>query len=308
MYAHMRLSLFLPRTLTPHSPSPPLFRVAFVKAFPNKVSAAKSIMVGGAGPVAMEVACELRRLNATAKIVMVTSGERLLGWEGTAHQKVTERLAKTNISVITGARVEGVDASKAVYEKSSYKLSNGDALNDVDIFLPYFGVPRTEFLPADMVNADKRGRMRTSLTGQSPVAENIFSVGTGDQYTISVIGNIEAEAAVVATNVASLLAGKACDSKLSPTPPEDSVLYVHMGLGQYTVMNIGQKGAFMGFCGYICGCCSPICPCCACCGWPCQFPASECQGSCMEKLLLGQLKAANFHAAAPAPMAAMSRD
>jgi len=282
-------------------------RLAFVDALPAKVAAAKSILLGGTGPVGLEMVMELRRINSDCKIQMVTTAEKLMGWDGAAAQHLNDRLAKCNVTVIKQAKVNDINPAKAVFARANYTLSTGQQLDDVDIFIPYFGVARTEFLPKEYLNESKRGRVRAKLTGQSVSQDNLFIVGTGDQYTNSFADNLNAEADVVSKNITSYFVDKGCPSTLPEASPEPTPFYVHLGLGQFTIMNVDIKGPVFAFCGRFCGCLNPICPCCACCGWPCQFPASECQGKCMGKMLIDCLKNSAVHDPQPPIMAEMSR-
>jgi len=291
-------------------------RLAFVKAFPGKVRAAKSILVGGAGPVALEVASELRRVNPDCKIQLVTSGTHALRtWTGTPRAVVAGRLAKTNIGVVGGAKIVLPDdgsyvQGSAVYERADYTLSNGKTIKDVDIFLPYFGLSRTGFLPSEMTAA--RGRVKVNAHGQSSENNNVFAVGCSDKYPVIVKPVIDKEAAVVVANVISILKdGVDSSSKLAASlpelPGEASPMYVHLGLGMWTAMNLEQKGCVPGLCGRCCGCCNPFCPCCACCGWCCMYPASECSSKCMEKMLISGGNMHPIHAAKAPVMAEMVR-
>ena len=283
-------------------------RMAFAKAFPAKVTEAKSIVLGGTGPVGLEMVMELRRLNPDCKIQMVTSAEKIMNWDGAAAQHLNDRLDKCKVEVIRQTKLEGViDPSKAVLTRANYTLSDGKVLKDVDMFIPYFGIARTEFLPKDYLNDSSRGRVRAKLTGQAVSQDNVFLVGTGDLYTNSFADNLNLEADVVSKNITAKLTGKECSVLLPEAAPEPAAFYTHLGLGQFMIVNVDMKGALVGFCGRFCGCLNPFCLCCACCGWPGQFPASECQGKCVGNMLIDCLKNAESHEAKPPAMNEMSR-
>lgn len=282
-------------------------RVEFVKGFSSTVVAAKSILLGGTGPVGLEVVMELRRLNPNAKIQMVTSAKQVLGWDGAAAKHLQDRLDFCKIEVIKEARVQDVNPAKAVLTRANYQLSNGTLINDVDVFIPYFGVARTEFLPANFVDGSTRNRLRIKNTGQAIAQDNIYAVGTGNLYTNSFVDNLFLESTTVVKNIALQFDGKQCSETLPETAPEPVAFYAHLGIGQFNIMNVDLKGCMFGFCGRFCGCCNPVCPCCACCGWPGQFPASECAGKCFEILLIDNLKDPNFHQPKAPVMAEMSR-
>jgi NADH dehydrogenase FAD-containing subunit len=279
-------------------------RLAFVEAFPGKVRAANQILVGGTGPVALEVAAELRRLNATCKIQMVTSGDRALqSWTGTPASVLAQRLVDTNIEVKTGARVDlppGA-APHAVFDKADYSLSTGEVLKDVDMFLPYFGSSRTEFLPDNATGPS--GKVLVNMHGQSTIQSNIFAVGCGNHYPIAVMPVIQKEATVVAANVGALLDGqRVLPASLPAKPPEEHITYVHLGIGQWSALNLEQKGCIPGLLARLCGCFNPLCPCCACCDWCCTYPAGECSGGCFERIIIAM---GNSHAVHPASLPAM---
>lgn len=253
-------------------------RVAFAKTFTVRVTAAKSILVGGGGPVALEVISECRRLNLEAKMTLVTSGDRLMGWTGQAAAKVVSRLKTKNIEVVYQERIQGnVDMS---LESAKYTLASGRVI-EADVFLPYFGQARTGFLAPELKG--RGGRVIVNAKGQSPARPNIFAVGCGDSSGVSSGPGIDKEAKVVATNALALARGEEPLATLSdkPHPPP---AYVHLGLGQYSAMNPSAMGV-PTFCARCCGCCNPLCPCCACCGWFCGFPASELQGKFFKTVL-----------------------
>lgn len=282
-------------------------RQHFLESFPNKLKSATSVLIGGGGPVAVEVCGTLRAANSSCKIQMVTSGQRALAqWDGTPAAVLAARLKAINVDVVTNARVEDVLANTGVYEKRDYKLSNGSTIQNVDIFLPFFSVARTDCLPENFVDTANRGRLRVNANNQSTVQKNVFAVGCGNRWMVSNDPTIQKEAAAVAQNVQDVLNGKAPSVSLPKECPA-TVDYVHVGLGEYTMMNMDQKGCFMTAMSRMCGCCFPLCPCCACCGWCCSYPGSECQGKCFGKMLLSGGNLHPVHAPRPPSMLEMAR-
>jgi len=280
-------------------------RLAFVKSFPQKVLAANKIVLGGAGPVALEMACELRRLNKDCTIQMVTSGNSALqSWTGTPASVLAKRLSDLNIEVKTNARIDLPDGagSRPVFNKADYSLSTGEVLSDIDIFLPYFGRARTEFLPDNVTSSS--GKVLVNEHGQSTAFASMFAVGCGSHYPYSLMPVIEKEAAVVATNVRAVLSGdRTLPASLPASPPNDGqVVWVHLGIGEWSAINLDQKGCLPGLLSRFCGCFNPLCPCCGCCGWCCAYPAGECAGKTFGHLLgLG----GNMHKIHPASPPAM---
>merc|ERR1740130_2136228 len=178
---------------------------------------------------------------------MVTSGDRALAqWDGTPATVLAARLKTIKVDVVTNARVENVQASTGVYEKRNYTLSNGKTIENVDIFLPFFAVARTDCLPENLVDSAKRGRVSVNANSQSTVQKNVFAVGCGNRWMVGIDATIKKEAAAVAQNVQDVLDGKAPSISLSEECPA-TVDYVHIGLGEYTMMNMDQKCVVAAF-------------------------------------------------------------
>jgi NADH dehydrogenase FAD-containing subunit len=291
-------------------------RKSSVKQFHDKLNDpnTKSILIGGSGPVAVEVAGELRRLKPNMKIQMVTSGDNVLpSWKGKPAQVVMAHMKDVNIEIITNSRliVNEEQSIQPCYEKTNYKLSNDNFINDVDIFLPYFGIARTQFLSENYIDKQKRSLIKSNVFGQSIIQKNLFVVGCSTLYSHIVIDNIFAEASVVGKNIIDVLNGKEISyddsAKLSETAPAPVLMYAHFGLGTWTAMNLEQLGCFPGFCGWMCGCGFPLCPCAAPCGWPCQYPASEFSSKCLAKLVTGMGNPGVYHETKAPDMFDMTR-
>jgi len=281
-------------------------RKGSIKAFNAKVVAAKSILIGGGGPVALEMVGELRRLNADAKLSMVMSGSKPLEhWNGQGSAEVLGQLRRLQVELIVNERIEKAEWS---IEPATYKTASGKEIQ-ADIFLPYFGTCRTSFLASSVSGAVEKGRVVVNDKGQSRVKEGIFAVGCSSKYAALVMPVIELEAKVVAANIAALLNGQPLPSTLPDKPPgPPDVAWVHMGLGQYSVFNMAVIGPGPAACCRCCGCCNPCCPCCAPCGWCCMFPAGKLPALVSEKMMIDVLGGANKgHAAAPPKMATIER-
>jgi NADH dehydrogenase FAD-containing subunit len=277
-------------------------RLAFVKEFPNKIKAARSIIVGGGGPTAVEMACELRRVNADAKIYMVTSQEKAMAmWEGTASSILAKRLADEHIEVVGGERMETTTMS---FEPNTYTLQSGRQL-EADIYLPFFGTARTGFLEASLV---ERGAVKVNEHGQSVGNDKLFAVGCSNRYTARVMDVIAKESDVVTKNIVALATGKSMSATLpakSPGPPEPA--WVHAPLTGFSIMNLSVMGTMPDLCSRCCGCFNPFCPCMGCCGWCCMYPAGTLPGQCMGKALLGGGNMHKPHDKKPPQMASMAR-
>lgn len=265
-------------------------RTEFVHAFPAKVAAATRILVGGGGPVAMEMASECRRLNPGAVVTVVTSASHVMdSWKGRAQAAVAGRLKAKNIDVICNERLEAksadTDILQACFETAAYTLARSDRAIEADLYLPYFASAH-QVSPEKF---DRGGRVIVNEHGQSPTRPNIFAVGCGDQAKVSIMPVMEKEAKMVAANAMSLQRGDSPRARM-PTSTPAVPAAVHLGLGSWSAVNLtGLPGVFAR----CCGCFNPLCPCCACCGWPCLFPASELQGRVFGNIIIGSI--GNMH-------------
>merc|ERR1712166_312272 len=107
----------------------------------------------------------------------------------------------------------------------------------------FFAVARTDCLPENLIDSAKRGRVSVNANSQSTVQKNVFAVGCGNRWMVGIDATIKKEAAAVAQNVQDVLDGKAPSISLPEECPA-TVDYVHIGLGEYTMMNMDQKGCF----------------------------------------------------------------
>ena len=105
-------------------------RTTFVRSFGQTIREAGSVLVGGGGPVACEMAAVCRELNPTTKITMVMSAARPIdSWEGSASAALIQRLTDLNIDLVANERVEG-EASLA---PGTYTLTKSGQKVEADV-------------------------------------------------------------------------------------------------------------------------------------------------------------------------------
>jgi NADH dehydrogenase FAD-containing subunit len=253
----------------------------YKSTLPQKIGAADSILIGGAGPVACEMATTIRSLNPTCKITMVSSGNTAIPqWTGTAARKVSAYLKKMKIELIKNEKLLETSSSM---EKGVYTLVSSGKTVEADIYLPYFGAVATNFMPKGTTE-DRSGRILVNKQAQSITHPELFAVGCSDRVRMSFFDNIAMEAKVVAKNTVALLNGKDLPSSLKPKAVD--LGYMHFRLGEYTIIN--PKPFPVEVCCTLMGC--PLCffcPCCAACGWNGCFPASKIGSQFMETMVVG---------------------
>ena len=152
-------------------------RIACVRGFAPTVAAANSIVVGGGGPVAVEMVATLREINQAAKIKLVTSAARVCPeWEGSAAEALDRRLRALDIEVNCEERISG-DAS---LETTKIELSGplGRRTVETDVYLPMFARLNTGFITESVEGStDAAGLVKVDGKQQSEVLPQLFAVG-----------------------------------------------------------------------------------------------------------------------------------
>ncbi|KAK1764238.1 hypothetical protein QBC33DRAFT_457851, partial [Phialemonium atrogriseum] len=159
----------------------------------NKIAAAPSIVMAGAGQTGVEVAGELGQeygLAGTKEITLTADDALPLGPEARddVRRTVGRNLAKLKVKIVASTRV--LDATTTPAGKQSLALRTSSGKNktnetadtatttlETDLFIPAFGVrPNTGFVPAAMLAADGRVRVDRD-TLQARGHADVFALG-----------------------------------------------------------------------------------------------------------------------------------
>ncbi|KAJ5673490.1 hypothetical protein N7507_002617 [Penicillium longicatenatum] len=149
-----------------------------IDAAQKLTTSAKSIVIGGAGPVGVELAGELAEAAAEnssdVSITLVSATDRVLHTlKSSASSAAEGQLKKKNVNVITSTRVLGVEASGDSWIVS---LDSGEKLT-TDLYIPTTGfIPNNSFIPERFlategwVRVDKELRVLSSeSSGTLPI-------------------------------------------------------------------------------------------------------------------------------------------
>ncbi|KAJ5649036.1 uncharacterized protein N7484_002759 [Penicillium longicatenatum] len=149
-----------------------------IEAAQKLTTSAKSIVIGGAGPVGVELAGELAEAAAEnssdVSITLVSATDRVLHTlKSSASSAAEGQLKKKNVNVITSTRVLGVEASGDSWIVS---LDSGEKLT-TDLYIPTTGfIPNNSFIPERFlategwVRVDKELRVLSSeSSGTLPI-------------------------------------------------------------------------------------------------------------------------------------------
>ena len=142
-----------------------------------KIAHSKHIMLVGGGPVAIELAGEIKDKHPNTSVTLVSSAETLcsnMNFPLDASEKIVKTLKGLGVDVILNRKVDlEAHANESLIIHSPAK-SYGEHLENVDLVVNCTGfVPNTRFLPMAVLNA--KGQVIVNEFLQ--VKENVFAIG-----------------------------------------------------------------------------------------------------------------------------------
>lgn len=196
--------------LGPHTHS-----IAAMDAMNARLRTAKTIVVGGGGPVGVETAGEIgEALNGVAgwgserpgrpqaTVTLVTSGAKLLPKLRSALSDKAERyLNRVGVDVRYNTRVVSTDG--AADGPATVKLDNGETLS-CDVYIPAVGAaPNTAFLPASLLSSSKHVATNPStLRVDAAGAPRVYCIGDCGDYCRGGIVDLYDAVPVLGANIA----------------------------------------------------------------------------------------------------------
>lgn len=125
---------------------------AKIRAIGEKVQAAKSYVVGGAGMTGVETAAELKFEYKDKEVVLICADAEVLGGDSIA-AGAESHLTKLGVQIKKNVKVTG--SSPAADGKTEVALSDGSKIT-TDLYLPTIGlVPNSEYIPEAMLTDRK---------------------------------------------------------------------------------------------------------------------------------------------------------
>ena len=143
----------------------------------GKLASAKSIVVGGSGPVAVETAGELgSHFHGNAKITLIAGSDKLLPiLQKSRAEKAQKLLESVGVVVKYKTRVEGTEQSAD--GTTTVKLDNGETIA-ADVYIPATGVkPNTEFLPAALKQSNRYVKTNKQTLRVDDAGPRVYAVG-----------------------------------------------------------------------------------------------------------------------------------
>jgi apoptosis-inducing factor 2 len=143
----------------------------------TKLASAKDIVIGGSGPVAVEIAGELgTHYKGKAKITLLAGSDKLLPILSKQRaDKAQKLLESVGVTVKYKTRVESFEQSSD--GKEVVKLDNGDSIT-TDVYIPATGVkPNTEFLPAELKQTNGYVKSNKQTLRVDDAGPRVYAVG-----------------------------------------------------------------------------------------------------------------------------------
>ena len=143
----------------------------------SKLASAKDIVVGGAGPIAVETAGELGdHFKGKAKITLIAGGDKLLPiLQKSRSEKAQKLLESAGVQVKYKTRVESTEQTSD--GKTIVRLDNGETLT-TDVYIPATGVkPNTEFLPTELKQSNGYVKTNKQTLRVDEAGPRVYAVG-----------------------------------------------------------------------------------------------------------------------------------
>ncbi|KAJ6121014.1 Apoptosis-inducing factor [Penicillium sp. IBT 18751x] len=179
-----------------------------IEAAQQKIATAKEIVIGGAGPIGVELAGELAEAVAqsgsAATITLVSATERVLPMiKPSGSSAASKMLKQKKVKMITSTRVTGAEASGDTW---TVALDNGDKLS-ADLYIPTTGViPNNNFIPKQFLDAEGWVKVNKEMRVES--SENIYAAGDITNNSMRLSFKAAEQASVAANNLKADILGK----------------------------------------------------------------------------------------------------
>jgi NADH dehydrogenase FAD-containing subunit len=252
-----------------------------VQAVGASIRAAGHVLVGGGGPVALDLAGSVRARYPEKKVTIICS-KVLPQWPESDRRRVETQLEKMRIEVKTSPARCPIEAQ---LEACTVAGVAGD------IYLPGFSQgPSTKFLEASGL-LDQSGKVVVNGYLQAKSNKDVFAIGCSDIPGFTALPKLEGQWTSVAKNLGAHLKGSPLTEYKESMPGMARQPLIPLGLGAngWTFVDFSQLPLPLkicccnGLCGFPCcplPCCWPMTGCCLC-GYCCGEP----HGSGVSKFL-----------------------
>lgn len=177
------------------------------------IAEAKSIVIGGAGPIGVELAGEIAEAAAEKRrdqtVTLVSATERVLPvLKKSGSDAAASILSKLGVKLVTSRKVVNAARSKDT-QKWTVELDNGEKM-ETDLYIPTTGIyPNNEFIPPRLLDEAGWLKVDSELRVQGDENEVLPIYGAGDITIHSMRLGYKAneQAPVVAANLKADILG-----------------------------------------------------------------------------------------------------
>lgn len=184
--------------------------------------AAQRIIVGGGGPLGIEIASEIAEVHPSKSVVLVAGSSRLLASlpMPSASSYAATQLEALGVEIIYGLKIKDVKED-TVTNKYTVTLSNDEKLEG-DLFIPAMGcAPNNTFLPQNLL--DESGWLKVDDSLKVEGVNDVYALGDIINRKTKKTMHIDGQAAVLTANLASDINGSGT-RKIYATPKEDLMI------------------------------------------------------------------------------------
>lgn len=190
--------------------------IAALHTLQERIGAAKSIVIAGAGPTGVEVAGELASFyGRDKKITLVNSSEHVLAGSNvllSLASSVEKDLKGHGVTILANAKVAKTETRGTAGggTTTEISLSTGATLT-ADVYLPLFGLTvNTGFLPHPLL--DDRGNVNLDKNMRIKGTNNIWGIGDVGNLEPKQVTNTDAQIIYLAEALDQVLTGKATNA------------------------------------------------------------------------------------------------
>jgi len=140
-----------------------------------RISNASTVVIGGSGAVALEMAGEIVEGYPKKKVVVVSGAKRLLPTLGDKASGIAlKRLKMLDVEVLLGVRVVEQNGGG---KRGSVVLDNGKTM-DADLYIPAGGViPNSGFIPSVLLDASGYLIITPEQKVSNPQVSGVYGIG-----------------------------------------------------------------------------------------------------------------------------------
>lgn len=146
-----------------------------IQSAQSRIANASTIVIGGSGAVAIEVAGEIAEGYPKKRVTIISGSKRLLPILGEKASGIAlKRLKNLGVEVLLGVRVLGKNQGG---KEGSVELDTGEVM-EADLYIPAVGViPNNSFIPLALLDASGYLITTPEQTVSSPEVSGVYGIG-----------------------------------------------------------------------------------------------------------------------------------